>query len=105
MCRNCLSSLFVPLCCISEIPCDGSFANDEPTNHFTADCSGATAHADTCVLTLSAGYGGGSVTCDDGQYDVVVAIEESEPEEIDFNNDASIVSSTFISALVMGILG
>ena len=52
-----------------------SFVNDEPTYHFTADCSGVTTHAGTCVLTLSAGYSGGSVTCDtaDGQYDVVAA--------------------------------
>ena len=54
------------------------------------------------MLTLSAGYSGGSVTCDDGQYDVVVAIEE--PEESVYNNDASIVSSTFISALATVIL-
>ena len=55
--------------------CSGSYADDEPTNHFTADCSSATAHTDTCALTLSAGYTGGSVTCDtaDGEYDVVVA--------------------------------
>ena len=98
--------------CITETPCDATFDDDEPTNHFTADCTDATAHDDTCALTLSEGYGGGSVTCDtaDGQYVVVAATEEDEPEEDepeedDFEDDASIVSSTFISALALVILG
>ena len=55
--------------------CAGGFTDDESTNHFTAACGSATAHASICVLTVSAGYAGGSVTCDtaDGFYDVVTA--------------------------------
>ena len=57
-------------------PCNaGTFANAEPVNHFTADCAGEIDHNDTCVLTISPGYAGGSVMCDtaDGVYDVVKA--------------------------------
>ena len=52
-----------------------TWTDDEPTNGFTADCTSAVAHGDTCVITVSVGYAGGSVTCDtaDGLYDVVVA--------------------------------
>merc|ERR1711865_519690 len=61
--------------CCTATPCAGTFTNDESTNHFSADCSSATANAATCALTVSAGYSGGSVTCDtaDGVYDVVAA--------------------------------
>jgi len=56
-------------------PCAGTFTDDEPTNHFTAVCTVKVANGATCVLTLSAGYAGGSVTCDtaDGKYDVIAA--------------------------------
>ena len=37
----------------------------------TAVVSHVTAHADTCDLTLSAGYGGGSVTCDTANGQIV----------------------------------
>ena len=60
---------------IIDVDCPGTFTDDEATNHFTAACSGVTTNAATCALTVSAGYGGGSVTCDtaDGVYDVVAA--------------------------------
>ena len=60
----------------AETPCSGSYVDDEATNHFTADCSSATAHDDTCVLVHSAGYGGGAGTCDtsDGSYSTAVAV-------------------------------
>jgi hypothetical protein len=57
-------------------PCSSvTFTDDEPANHFTADCTGITTNGATCTLTLSSGYGGGSVTCDtsDGNYNVVGA--------------------------------
>ena len=60
---------------IIDVDCPGTFTDDEATNHFTAACSGVTTNAATCALTVSAGYSGGSVTCDtaDGVYDVVAA--------------------------------
>ena len=39
-------------------PCDGSYdssANDA-TNHFSGDCSSATADGDACVVTASFGF-------------------------------------------------
>ena len=61
-----------------DVACSGSFSNDEGSNGFTADCSGAAGNGDACTLTLSAGYGGGSVSCStsDGSYTVVAATEE-----------------------------
>ena len=37
--------------------------DDEPVDHFLADCTGATSVGDTCVVTASTGFYGGSVTC------------------------------------------
>ena len=56
-------------------PCGFFFNNDEPSNHFIADCNSATDSSSTCSLTVTGGYWGGSVTCDteDGLYDVAPA--------------------------------
>ena len=50
----------------------------EPSHHFTADCSDAVTNGygdttSTCILSLTTGYCGGSVTCTDGDYVVVAA--------------------------------
>ena len=66
------------------------FVNDEDTNHFIADCGESTANGETCPITEhSMGYSGGSVTCTDGQYVVVVAtLGTTNPEtESDYGND------------------
>ena len=59
-----------------QTPCTGSFTDDEPTNHFTADCSGAVAHDAPCTIARTAHYALGSVTCDTstGIYAVVPAV-------------------------------
>lgn len=70
--------------CDSDWPeeeCSGALdgGGDEASHHFVADCSGATAHGSRCALTVSAGYAGGSVTCNvfgtngSATYDVVPA--------------------------------
>jgi hypothetical protein len=40
-----------------------SWDNDEPIHHFLANCTGVTSVGDTCVVTASTGFYGGSVTC------------------------------------------
>jgi hypothetical protein len=68
---------FGPMPTCSFTSCSGSFLDDEPTYHFTADCSGVTMHDATCTLTVSAGFAGGSVTCNTatGQYTGVAATD------------------------------
>ena len=54
-----------------------SWDNDEPIHHFLANCTGVTSVGDTCVVTASTGFYGGSVTCENAgsllEYDIVVA--------------------------------
>jgi len=61
----------------SGTPCDGTFTNDEPTNHFTADCTGVTTFKALCALTITAvGYSGGRVSCTaDGTYQTIQATD------------------------------
>ena len=81
--HSCFVSMAHPIamraCHTAATPCDEEFTGVEGTNHFSANCSTATAHDSTRKLTVSPSYGGGSVTCDtaDGQYDVVEAIGAS----------------------------
>ena len=72
-----LLALLAMLGLASGTPCDGTFTNDEPTNHFTADCTGVTTFKALCALTITAvGYSGGRVSCTaDGTYQTIQATD------------------------------
>ena len=72
-------------------PCTGTFTDNESSNHFTADCAGQTTHDSTCVVTDSAGFTGGTVTCDTatGFYTVVVATADPCASDFTTTNGVS----------------
>ena len=72
-------------------PCTGTFTDNESSNHFTADCAGQTTHDSTCVVTNSAGFTGGTVTCDTatGFYTVVVATADPCASDFTTTNGVS----------------
>ena len=52
------------ICTNSRCSCNGVlWVNDEPENHFTADCSYREYAGADCIITASPGYQGGSVMC------------------------------------------
>lgn len=51
-----MRNAYTPPATFTASACHGTYTDDEPTNHFTADCSAASADGATCALTLTSGY-------------------------------------------------
>jgi hypothetical protein len=49
-------SAYTPPATFTASACHIAHTDDEPTNHFTADCPAVSANGAACTLTLTSGY-------------------------------------------------
>jgi hypothetical protein len=82
-----------------SVTCDGIIVNDKLSFYFTADCSSAIRHGSTCrLIYVNSLYAGGSVTCNEGSYDMVAA---GGMEHIYSYN----ITRTLLASIIVVVLG
>ena len=85
--------------------CSGSFENNSD-NNFSADCSAALEEGNSCVLTVSDGFTGGSVICSNGEYvaesATTITIESNSCSGVFENNSDNNFSADCSAALEEG---